>query len=1198
MNRKFFFVFAVIALLAAVFVGYQPAWSQVTLSTGSISGTITDPQGGAVAGAKVSITSKATGTTTTPVVGSSGLFSSGPLAPGQFVVKIEAAGFKTVQIPVTVEVGNVANASAVLQLGAASTVITVEAGTQIVNLEQATIQGVVSQNMIENLPINGRNFLDLAQLEPGVQIQDGGNFDPTKKGYESVSFGGRFGRTARIEVDGLDISDETVGTTTQNLPMNSIQEFQASQSSLDISTELTSSGTLNVLTKSGSNDIHGGGGLYGYRDNGQSAIPAVFTQKGYGVNLGGPIIKDKLFAFGAWERTELELNGLVAPTAPFDGLASHVGFPFHDQEFLGRLDYNLTSNVHMFFKFGYEQNRDIGAFVANTYEPFANVDNTPNYGAGVDFTTGTWTHSIRVGYFKFRNGIAAAPLPAGPFNPAPDISLAVGNVSTSCTASGDLWCSGLNILAPQATFQTDKQFKYDGTKVIGTHTLRYGAGVNRILGGGFANFFGLGPAVRAAVNPTTIAFVTSPGQCPDQSASGIAACEANPLNWPVHRVDVGNGEGCFTEIAQFGQNCGGQSDTRFQAYVADTWKFRSGLTFNYGLRYNRDTGRTDSDLAAVPALNAFEPGLGNPVRQPNLNFGGVLGVAWDPWKTGKTVFRAGAGVYFENGVFNNVLFDRPGRLTQGLFNSVQEICTQGGNLFMPDGSVVTSIDGLDLATQVCGPTTAQEVNPIGSVEQAIVDLQHLYQTATVAAGPQSNGAYFGANNTTIFTGSMFGPKYRTPRSFQMNIGLQRELRPGTVLSVDYLRNVDLAIPEGIDANHVGDARFLDTATAINAINATNESFECPDGINGVTCAIEAGATIGDYAANGLTGGLPATGGQAFGPGVFAFPGINPNYGQILLLQPVGRAVYNALQVSLRSQWNSPVPGIKHMESQVSYSLSRLTSGAQDIDFVNSSTNFLHPNLYNGPNSLDRTHQLSAGVVMDLPWGFKTDFITHWYTALPQNIIFNAPGNPEDIFQYDFNGTGQTPTDTTPIPIPGSTLGAFGRSVKVGGLGNFLNNYSTNFGNQITPAGQALISHGLMTADQLTALCAITPSTNPINGCAGPYPQLQIPSVFPNAGGISPLFTFDMTIGYAVKPVRSWESFSIEPTISIFNLFNRANFNDGLSLQTETLDGQVGSVGATTPFDRRTGNLGRIGLGSGAFSFGSGRVVEFGVKVSF
>src|SRR5205823_9442568 len=98
---------------------------------------------------------------------------------------------------------------------------------------------------------------DLAQLEPGVQIQDGGNFDPTKNGYSAVSFGGREGRTSRIEVDGIDISDENVGTTTQNIPASAIQEFGISQSSLDLSTELTSSGAVNVTTRSGTNDLHG-----------------------------------------------------------------------------------------------------------------------------------------------------------------------------------------------------------------------------------------------------------------------------------------------------------------------------------------------------------------------------------------------------------------------------------------------------------------------------------------------------------------------------------------------------------------------------------------------------------------------------------------------------------------------------------------------------------------------------------------------------------------------------------------------------------------------------------------------------------------------------------------------------------------------------------------------------------------------------
>jgi len=107
-------------------------------------------------------------------------------------------------VTIPIEVGVTASGNFKLQLGETGQVIEVQASELQVNTEQASVQGVLDPQQIENLPINGRNFLDLAQLEPGVQIQDGGNFDPTKKGFSSISFGGRFGRTARIEVDGVD----------------------------------------------------------------------------------------------------------------------------------------------------------------------------------------------------------------------------------------------------------------------------------------------------------------------------------------------------------------------------------------------------------------------------------------------------------------------------------------------------------------------------------------------------------------------------------------------------------------------------------------------------------------------------------------------------------------------------------------------------------------------------------------------------------------------------------------------------------------------------------------------------------------------------------------------------------------------------------------------------------------------------------
>jgi len=535
-----------------------------------------DPNGASVARAKVMITSKCTAAKVTPDVTSTGTYNSGPLVPCEYIVRVEAPGFRVMEEKITVQVGNVSPGTMTLELGSGSTIITVEGSAVIVDTDQASIQGVVTSDQIENLPINGRNFLDLAQLEPGVQIQDGGNFDPTKKGFSSISFGGRFGRTARIEVDGLDILDETVGTTTQNLGVNSIKEFQVSQSSLDISTELTSSGTVNITTNSGTNVVHGEG-FFNYRSDGKSAAigdpAAKFTRKQYGTNLGGALIKDKLFGFGSWERTTQDLIAAGAPQAPFDALTTTFNAPFRDQEYLGRVDYTVTNNIHAFFKFAYEQNLNGATFIPGTYQEFANVDFTPSYGGGFDITHGRWTHTFRLGYLKFRNGITDAVTGSTIFNPAPLLALAIGNVSTSCLSSGDQFCSGPNILAPQKTYQSNKQFKYDGTRSFNSHILRYGVGVNRILGGGFASFFGIAPAVRAAFsavhsdpNDPNSPLIGGTEFFAENSCGAGNPCFAggasNPLNYPVHRIDVGNGEGCFTEIPQFGQTCGGQFDTR------------------------------------------------------------------------------------------------------------------------------------------------------------------------------------------------------------------------------------------------------------------------------------------------------------------------------------------------------------------------------------------------------------------------------------------------------------------------------------------------------------------------------------------------------------------------------------------------------------------------------------------------------------
>ena len=417
--------------------------AQTTISTGSIQGTVTDPSGAVVNGAKISITDIANGQSMKTTTNSSGLYTSGSLIPDKYSVKVEASGFKTSELTLTVQVGNTANGNAKLQVGRESETVEVQGSALQVNTDQATIQGVLNTEQIENLPVNGRNFLDLAQLEPGVQIQDGGNFDPTKNGFSSISFGGRFGRTARVEVDGVDISDETVGTVTQNIPEGAIQEFQIQQSSLDLSTELTSSGSVNVTTKSGTNAYHGEG-FYYFRDQVLDAsLPAdstsPFQRNQYGGSIGGPIIKNRLFFFLDAERDKQDLIDPVVLQTPFQSLSGTFDSPFREAEGIGRLDWQINNNYKMFYRFSYDQNKSVLPFVPSSFQPFSNITHTPDHVVGLDFNTGGFTHAIRFGYTKFRNAIADAVTGSSIFDPAPGIELAIGTDPDCLTGGADVF---------------------------------------------------------------------------------------------------------------------------------------------------------------------------------------------------------------------------------------------------------------------------------------------------------------------------------------------------------------------------------------------------------------------------------------------------------------------------------------------------------------------------------------------------------------------------------------------------------------------------------------------------------------------------------------------------------------------------------------------------------------------------------------
>jgi hypothetical protein len=1169
-----------------------PAFGQTTISTGSIVGTVSDKTGGVIPGAKVAISNKATGEVINVATTDAGTYNSGGLIPGDYVVRVEAKGFKTSVLPITVQVGVTSNGNVTLQVGSTSTTIEVAATGVQVNTQQATVQGVLTASQIDTLPVNGRNFLDLAQLEPGVQIQEGSTFDPTKNGFSSISFEGRFGRTARIEMDGVDISDETVGTTTQNVPASAIQEFSLAQSTMDLSTELTSSGAVSITTRSGSNEVHGQGfGLF--RGNQiAAALPGVtpppFQREQFGGRIGGPLIKDKLFWFLDAERSKQALTAAEPFPAPFDVLDTTLGEPFREVETDGRLDWNIRGSARAFYRFNFDQNSQIRPYgSASSMQGFMNRDHTPSQAVGLDFMTGSFTHTIRFEYLKFMNAIVdgTSGIGAGPDNPIPGLGISIGSpVAGNCVLSviagaSSAYCGGPNLLAPQATVQSDHEIKYDGSKIIGEHVIRYGAIFNHIHGGGFAAFF------------------TFP-----QVGTTTAGTSSDPTSYPIDWAFLGNGVGFSTAQKAFGYPAGGYGpDNRVEWYFGDAWKVRRNFVLNLGLRYVRDTGREDSNLGPLPVLNDWAPGLGNRVRTPNDDFAPQVGFAWDIKGNGKTVIRAGGGLFYENSIWNNVIFDSPARIQSGIFAYTPQVCGPGAALAftwptsIAAGTSVAGGAGIAGANNFVSPTFCGET--IASGGQAVIALSKAFEAAAASVtGLQPNPNYIpttlAAPNLSGF--DIFDPNYRTPRSWQMNVGIQHEIHPGTIISADFIRNIGEHFLIAIDQNHSGAARSFNLQNALAARDAAQTANGCAAGPGQVGCMIAAlgqGGAQFAYSGAGLDSNIAVAGGlpcSAVGVAC-AFPGTNPvsgNTGQVGamdMLEPLGRSVYDGLQVKLVQKVTNPVRGVKNANFQISYSLSRFDSLVQDQDFVNLAVNNDKPLEFFGPNSLDRTNQISFGGTFNFPWYTQLSFIGHFLSPLSASLELPELTSGGEIFATDWLGSGLG-SGAAPEPVPGTQIGQFMRGTNVGNLQSLISNYNSKYAGTLTPAGQQLVNGGVMTSAEMTAMGWVMPS---------------LPSVAPGALNLPWLRAFDLELAWPIPVIK--ERVKITPSVSVFNLFNLSNaFLPGNLPSFSLVPGPNGYIASNTVGGVTQGAIlpFRASFQSGTYALGAPRQFEFGLKLDF
>ena len=337
------------------------------IAAGGIGGTVRDQSDAVVPGVAVTVTNKGTGNSRQVVTDETGAYLATNLLPGAYEVKAEITGFQSQVQTVTVLTGANSNADFKLKVGASSEVIQVTGETAQVNLTEYKIDGVVTREQIENLPLNGRNFLQLAMLEPGVEVQVSENPGTSPNNFFRVSIAGASQALTRISVDGATVNDRVTGGTAQNFSQETVQEFQISTFNFDLATSTTGVGSVNVVSRTGTNGLHGSGFFF-FRDHNLAAYPGFkrdtrnpdpfFARRQSGFYLGGPAKKDKLFWFANFENNNQTSVWTIFSTDPYLTALDHIGqAPFRGKQFNMRLDYKATLKHTAFLRWSLDRSK-------------------------------------------------------------------------------------------------------------------------------------------------------------------------------------------------------------------------------------------------------------------------------------------------------------------------------------------------------------------------------------------------------------------------------------------------------------------------------------------------------------------------------------------------------------------------------------------------------------------------------------------------------------------------------------------------------------------------------------------------------------------------------------------------------------------------------------------------------------------------
>jgi len=626
-------------------------------NSGSLQGFVEDATGARVVGAAVQAELIGSALTRRSVSDARGDFSLQDLPPGPWHVTVDAVGFTTAASDVAVAISTVrqikvtmlpSNVRQTVGVAMRSSSISMQA----IDLYSNTHQAVATSQDLESLPLPARSFANIAYLAPGTEPVEPS--DPTKARITAVSTGGSSGLNNELTVDGGDNSDDYIGGFLQNFSPDSIQEFAIRTSQEDADTGGTTAGSVVITTKSGGNDWHGQAAFYERAAALNARFPIEnpapdpkqpFSRQNYVGTLGGPIVKDKIWFFTAFENVHEDASIAYSPASltQFDALATlaaeglvpgvssiatppFVPVPFRDYFGLLRFDWNQSAKSQWFLRASNDTYTTHNDLVQQGTLPSTGLLTHNNYLSLVVGNTFIFTPNL-VGKLTLNaSGLHLTQTR----NSDLGFALAFPFSSTALTISG-FETFGDNQFATPITFfpsernQEKYQFRYDLSYVRGSHTAKFGVNFihEPVLGGAFPS------------NTETLY------QLPENPVYYLA----NPTQFTA---DLANGTSTSNLGGPFSQNI-----QRLALYAQDSLHLSRQLTVNYGFRYSTTyglftgSGRTQAQNAGFRTLAALGiPLVPSSPTDDRKQLAPRIGFAWSPGGGGATVVRGGFGLYF------------------------------------------------------------------------------------------------------------------------------------------------------------------------------------------------------------------------------------------------------------------------------------------------------------------------------------------------------------------------------------------------------------------------------------------------------------------------------------------------------------------------------------------------------------------------